>query len=126
MFCGSALLGSLRSAINVQQAFAPMSARASRIEPLTRTLHQALARLAESNQPSRLEVLGQDPHSGIVAFQVSGTPPHSVVRRLEAAGIVVRQHYSPPCIRACMHYFTLVEEIDRLCDVIAQVCAETP
>lgn len=55
------------------------------------------------------------PASGLVSFIVKSDQPHKqIVATLEERGFYVRTITYPDCIRACTHYFTSKEEIDRL------------
>jgi L-cysteine/cystine lyase len=67
------------------------------------------------------------PDAGLISFQVSQlqansspTQTHqSLVNFLEARGILVRSIPYPNCVRVGVHYFTLVEDCDRLVAEIA-------
>jgi L-cysteine/cystine lyase len=61
------------------------------------------------------------PESGLVSFQLEGKAHHSIVNQLETEGIFVRTLLNPDCIRACVHYFTLDAEIDRLIAAIEKI-----
>lgn len=55
------------------------------------------------------------PEAGLVSFQVKGKIDHkNLVKTLEEQGFLLRTIANPNCIRACVHYLTLPEEIDRL------------
>ena len=55
------------------------------------------------------------PEAGLVFFQVRGNINHrDLVKTLEKQGFLLRTLANPDCIRACVHYLTLPEEIDRL------------
>ena len=55
------------------------------------------------------------PEAGLVSFQVQGKVNHGdLVTTLEKQGFLLRTIANPDCIRACVHYFTLPTEIDRL------------
>lgn len=54
------------------------------------------------------------PQGGLVSFQVVGVEPKHLVDTLEKQGFFLRTIADPDCIRACVHYLTLPEEIDSL------------
>jgi L-cysteine/cystine lyase len=112
-----ALLAGLRSAIETQELFAPLALRSARITQLSGSLRARLEQLAG------LRVLGSRAAlSGIVSLQIAGHSCASVLRHLEANDIIVRQHYLPSCVRVCVHYLTLAQEVDRLCVALGELC----
>jgi L-cysteine/cystine lyase len=54
------------------------------------------------------------PATGLVAFTLANGKHPQLVEFLETQGVFVRTILSPHCVRACVHYLTLAEEIDRL------------
>lgn len=54
------------------------------------------------------------PPSGLVAFQLANGQHRQLVQDLEAENILVRELLYPASVRACVHYFTLPQECDRL------------
>jgi L-cysteine/cystine lyase len=74
----------------------------------------------EINKIDRVRCLKYSPpEAGLVSFRVDIKVDHSeIVKLLEREGIYLRTIASPDCIRACVHYFTLPSEIDRLVDSI--------
>ena len=58
------------------------------------------------------------PEAGLVSFQVAGVKHEQLVDRLEEQGFLLRTIADPDCIRACVHYLTIAEEIDSLITVI--------
>lgn len=54
------------------------------------------------------------PESGLVSFTVTDRSHSQLVSFLETQTIVVRTILNPNCVRACVHYFTTEEEIDKL------------
>ncbi|MEA5594533.1 aminotransferase class V-fold PLP-dependent enzyme [Rivularia sp. UHCC 0363] len=64
------------------------------------------------------------PESGLVSFQLENKSKTSLelVKFLEAKGIFTRTIADPDCVRACVHYFTLESEIDRLVEEIEGFC----
>ncbi|HWW19873.1 MAG TPA: aminotransferase class V-fold PLP-dependent enzyme [Steroidobacteraceae bacterium] len=108
------LLAGLRAAVEAQQSFATLAERFASIEALTARFRRQIAQMnADATRP--IQILGEDARSGITTFQIEGTCPSAVYRRLEGAGMVIKQHARPPSVRVCAHYLTLTEEIDQLC-----------
>lgn len=58
------------------------------------------------------------PTAGLVSFQVPGINHKQLVHSLEAQGFLLRTIADPNCIRACVHYLTIAEEIDSLITVL--------
>ncbi len=58
------------------------------------------------------------PEAGLVSFQVSNIDHKELVISLEKQGFLLRTIADPDCIRACVHYLTLPEEIDSLVAVL--------
>ncbi len=54
------------------------------------------------------------PAAGLVSFQIEGVDHKKLVVSLEERGYFLRTIAYPDCLRACVHYFTVSEEIDRL------------
>jgi L-cysteine/cystine lyase len=62
------------------------------------------------------------PEAGLVSFKTTNNLNHNqLVKRLEEQGFLLRTIASPDCIRACVHYLTLPEEIDQLVAAIQQL-----
>jgi len=62
------------------------------------------------------------PEAGLVSFQVMGNIYNQeLVQSLERGGFLLRTLADPDCVRACVHYFTLPEEIDQLVAQIKQL-----
>lgn len=59
------------------------------------------------------------PEAGLVSFQLPGHSPEAVMQALESQQIYLRTLLSPPCLRACVHYFTQSAEIEQLVGAIA-------
>ncbi len=60
------------------------------------------------------------PLSGLVSFQINKALSHAdLVQNLEEKGFLIRKLLNPNCVRACVHYFTLKEEIEQLVEAIA-------
>lgn len=75
------------------------------------------------NQIEKIRCLKDTPpEAGLVSFQVQGNINHGdLVKTLEKQGFLLRTIAYPDCIRACVHYFTLPEEIDRLVTIINKI-----
>ncbi len=59
------------------------------------------------------------PEAGLVSFQVTGNiSSQELVHSLERWGFLLRTLADPDCVRACVHYFNLREEIDQLVEKI--------
>lgn len=58
------------------------------------------------------------PRSGLVSFTHRSGQHQALVTALEAQGFMVRTILHPDCVRACVHYFTTQDEIDRLLNAI--------
>jgi L-cysteine/cystine lyase len=58
------------------------------------------------------------PEAGLVSFQLENHPHKPFVTELEEAGFLLRTLADPDCIRACVHYFTTLEEIEALVEMI--------
>ena len=54
------------------------------------------------------------PESGLVAFTIDETEHAALVHQLESQGFLLRLIKNPNCIRACVHYLTLPDEIEQL------------
>lgn len=57
------------------------------------------------------------PETGIVSFQLEQFQPgdhQAIANRLEERGCLVRTIVDPDCLRACVHYFSTEEDLDRL------------
>jgi len=58
------------------------------------------------------------PEAGLVSFQLENHPHKAFVTELENSGFLLRTLADPDCIRACVHYFTTLEEIEALVEII--------
>lgn len=110
-----ALMPALRSAIATHHHWGTAVQRYQRICQLSQYLWQKLSVVPQ------LRCLCQTPPpSGLVSFQVmeAGQPSpqrqRQLVTALEERGFLLRTLLFPDCIRACVHYFTLESELDRL------------
>ncbi|MGF1588449.1 MAG: aminotransferase class V-fold PLP-dependent enzyme [Pleurocapsa sp.] len=99
----------LRSAIATHQSWGNKSDRYQRICQLSEYLWTQLQNIEQ------ISCLKQTPpEAGLVSFQVAGIEHKKLVNALEKKGFLLRTIADPDCIRACVHYLTLPEEIDRL------------
>ncbi len=113
-----ALYPSLRAAIETHQQWGNATDRYQRILQLSELLWQ---RLSTVNWITCLRAT--PPESGLVSFQIKdfrGRVHDQLVRFLEQQGFLLRTILDPDCVRACVHYLTTEEEIDRLLEMIAQ------
>jgi L-cysteine/cystine lyase len=107
LYCG------LTAAINIHQSVASPEERYQQICNLSKYLWEKLSELPDVNC-----LLNSPPESGLVSFQVSGVPHQELVQSLEKRGFLIRTLRSPNCVRACVHYFTLLSEIDLLVEEV--------
>ncbi len=108
------LYAGLRTTIAQHNDFAPAAERYRQICDRSAYLWQQLRALPQVNC-----LKTSPPEAGLVSFQLVGQTPDRAVAQLEAQDIYVRTLLNPHCIRACVHYFTLEAEIDRLVAAIA-------
>lgn len=103
----------LRKAIAIHRAWGSKGDRYQRICELSNYLWSQLQTI---DQISCLKAT--PPEAGLVSFQVAGVKHKQLVDNLEKQGFLLRTIADPDCIRACVHYLTLPEEIDSLLAVI--------
>ncbi|WP_036484737.1 aminotransferase class V-fold PLP-dependent enzyme [Myxosarcina sp. GI1] len=104
----------LRSAIAVHQAWGTTQQRYQTICELSQYLWSSL------QQIDRVECLKDTaPEAGLVSFQIADIKHQQLVETLEKQGFFLRTIAKPDCIRACVHYLTLPEEIERLVEAIS-------
>jgi L-cysteine/cystine lyase len=103
----------LRAAIAINQEWGSKSDRYQQICELSEYLWSQLRQI---DQISCLRETA--PEAGLVSFQVSGVVHKQLVDTLEKQGFLLRTIADPDCIRACVHYLTLPEEIDSLLQAI--------
>ena len=73
----------------------------------------------------RITCLREDaPESGLVSFMVEGADHSQLVNQLEAMGFLLRLIKNPNCIRACVHYLTLPDEIEQLVSQLKTILSE--
>ncbi|MEQ9354896.1 aminotransferase class V-fold PLP-dependent enzyme [Coleofasciculus chthonoplastes] len=105
----------LREAIATHQQWGTDQSRYEQICQRSQYLWQ---RLSQLNSVRCL--LNSPPQAGLVSFVLTdSTPSSQLVKQLADKGFQLRTLRDPDCIRACVHYFTDYEEMDRLVDAIA-------
>jgi L-cysteine/cystine lyase len=109
------LYAGLRSAIALQHEWGTVGERYAEICRLSKYLWESLSEI------SHVECLRTSaPEAGLVSFKLTNGMPHNkLVNLLEKQGIMVRTILNPDCVRACVHYLTTEEEIDKLVGAIA-------
>lgn len=105
----------LRTAIAIHQAWGNKSDRYQQICQLSADLWSGLQQIESI---SCLKTTA--PEAGLVSFQVAGVNHKQLVDTLEQQGFLLRTIADPDCIRACVHYLTLPEEIESLLRAIKQ------
>jgi L-cysteine/cystine lyase len=103
------LFEGLRASIALHEAWGNATKRYDRIYQLSVYLWEKLQAIDGVNC-----LKNSPPESGLVSFIVKGKNPNQLVQNLEERGFLLRTLRDPLCIRACVHYFTLSSEIDRL------------
>ncbi|MGE0006138.1 MAG: aminotransferase class V-fold PLP-dependent enzyme [Parvibaculaceae bacterium] len=105
-----------------------LAAIEARCRDLSRRLRDGLSRIAGVT----LRDLGRDP-SAIVSFTVDGVDAREVVRKAEAAGVIIgasepastridaERRRLPDLVRASPHYYNTEEEVDRLVELCAEM-----
>ncbi|MGL5082830.1 MAG: aminotransferase class V-fold PLP-dependent enzyme [Microcoleaceae cyanobacterium] len=111
------LYAGLREAIALHHDWGTATARYHQICQLSGWLWQQLSQI-----PHVTCLRTAPPEAGLVSFQLINGISHSeAVRALETQGIYVRTILHPACIRACVHYFTEVFELERLVKAISDL-----
>ena len=110
----------LRAAISVHNHWGNAEQRYQQICQLSEYLWQDLLKISAisclKNSP---------PKSGLVSFTVDSSMSHkSIVNKLEKQGFLLRTLRDPDCIRACVHYFTLPDEIEQLIKAISLIVSQ--
>ncbi len=121
------LYAGLRAAIALHHQAGTRDDRYKNILQLSQYLAQQLATLPQIQVTSP-----QIPVTGLVCFQIvapdstkSRKSHGAVVAALENQGIFTRTLAHPDCIRACVHYFTLESEIDRLVNCLHKLISDS-
>ena len=105
----------LRSAIAIHQEWGSKNERYQRICELSKHLWSELQNI------ERINCLKETPpQAGLVSFQVAGIEHEQLVNALEKQGFLLRTIADPDCVRACVHYLTVPEEIDSLLRAIKE------
>lgn len=117
-----ALYPALVSAIAVHDQWGTATERYQRICDLSRYLWQKL-----TDSPAIHCLRSAPPEAGIVSFQLQTAPENAprlhaqLVSQLAQNGFMLRTILDPHCVRACVHYFTLESELDRLVDQLQAI-----
>jgi L-cysteine/cystine lyase len=113
------LYAGLRAAIATHQAWGTAQERFEQICQMSKYLWQRLSQL------ETIRCLATSPPTaGLVSFVTTNGYSHNrLVQSLEEQGFMLRTLRSPDCVRACVHYFTLQSELDRLVDAIEHTVA---
>lgn len=106
----------LRSAIALHQQWGTPQERYQQICQLSEYLWRSLSQV---DGISCLKF--SPPQAGLVSFQAAGHSHKKLVESLEEQGFLLRTLANPECIRACVHYFTLPDEVERLVEAIAKL-----
>ena len=107
----------LRAAIAVHNSWANAEQRYQQICHLSEYLWQGLSDIPNINCLKK-----SPPKSGLVSFIVDKNMSHNqIVQQLENQGFLLRTLRNPNCIRACVHYFTLPDEIEQLIKAISGI-----
>ena len=99
----------LKAAIAIHQQWGTPEARHKRIKQLSQYLWFALSQL-----PGVQCLKKSPPEAGLVSFQIPDRNQKYIVNELEKKGFFLRTIADPDCIRACVHYMSLTQEIDTL------------
>ena len=110
----------LRAAISVHNHWGNAEKRYQQICQLSEYLWQDLSKISAINC-----LKNTPPKSGLVSFTVDSSMSHkSIVNKLEKQGFLLRTLRDPDCIRACVHYFTLPDEIEQLIKAISLIVSQ--
>jgi L-cysteine/cystine lyase len=108
------LYAGLRAAIATHQQWGTSEERYEQICQGSEYLWQRLSQLESVRC-----LCTSPPQAGLVSFVLTNGRSHKqLVEFLEQKGFMLRTILDPDCVRACVHYFTLREEIDQLVEVI--------
>ncbi|VEP13506.1 Selenocysteine lyase [Hyella patelloides LEGE 07179] len=104
----------LQAAISIHQQWGTSTQRYQRIRQLSQYLWFALTQLPEVSCLKK-----SPPEAGLVSFQIPDKNHLQIVNHLETQGFFLRTIAYPDCIRACVHYMSLTQEIDSLVAAIS-------
>ena len=103
----------LKSAIATHQEWGTAKQRYQKICELSKYLWEQLQQIEQITCLKHTP-----PEAGLVSFQVKGIKHKNLVDTLENQGFLLRTIADPDCIRACVHYLTLSEEVDSLINML--------
>jgi L-cysteine/cystine lyase len=103
-----------QAAIAQHDSYAPLPDRYRQQVGMVQLLWQRLRDL-----PGVRCLSDEPPAAGLVAFTLAGRTPAEVESALEARSIYIRSMPDPICLRASVHYFTTIAEVDQLVAAIA-------
>ncbi len=110
----------LATAIAIHQEWGTPSTRYQRIRQLSQYLWFSLSQI------DGVECLKKSPpEAGLVSFKLSGKDHTSLVNQLEKQGFFLRTISYPSCVRACVHYLSLTQEIDSLVAAISLAMSQS-
>jgi L-cysteine/cystine lyase len=109
------LYAGLWQAIALHHQHGTVQERYQQIKTLSQSLWQQLTVL-----PGVTCLRTSPPQAGLVSFQVAGKSPKHLVQFLEARGVITRTILDSACVRACVHYFTLESELERLVEGVRE------
>jgi L-cysteine/cystine lyase len=104
----------LQAAIATHREWGTSSQRFQRLRQLSQYLWFALTQIEEVNCLKQTP-----PEAGLVSFQIANRSHLEIVNNLEKQGFFLRTIADPDCIRACVHYLNLTQEIDSLVAAIS-------
>ncbi len=108
----------LREAIAFHHQWGNPTERYEKIKELSRYLWEGLRTISDIDC-----LRTAPPEAGLVSFKLNNGKSHQqLVADLEKQGIMVRNILDPDCVRACVNYFTLETEIDKLVAEIKSIC----
>jgi L-cysteine/cystine lyase len=104
------LYAGLRAAIATHQQWGTPQERYEQIYQASAYLWQRLSQLEFVRC-----LCTSPPQAGLVSFVLTNGQSHQqLVQFLEQQSCMLRTIYNPNCVRACVHYFTLRQEVDQL------------
>lgn len=109
------LYSGLRASIATHHQWGSAAERYQRIQELSHYLWQRLSQL-----PQVTCLRQTPPEAGLVSFWLENGKHGQLTQFLEQQNFLLRTILDPDCVRACVHYFTLELEIDRLVEAIEQ------